>query len=149
MTRRNFTIPSLQALSLSLTAAACSPGILGDWQAVEIDGEPTSYTYSYGPGCTVTYGTVLTLEVGDPDGKSYGGELTYGYFYDYRGCSAYGYADGRNSETYQVDIEVDTEDRKVFEIDIDDLDLRLTCDLEEDELDCEDEDGIDLLFERD
>ena len=151
MSLRTYTIPTFSALSFTMGAAACTPDIMGVWELTEVDGDSTTYTYSYG-NCTITANIDMTAEFDEQDGDKVIGELDTTQSITYAGCESYGYASGTNNLAAEVgDIEAEKEDDD-WKVDVKfDVaeDIELTCTIDEDEMDCRDEDeNVDYLFER-
>ena len=158
MSNRHFALP-LTALGLTLSTVAAtgcgSNGLMGEWllTSIALDGNDLSsyfldgYSYTY-DGCTYTAAFQVSMEFDEKDGKELSGKFVQGYSYTYEGatCTDESYSD---SETY--DVEAEETDKNAYDIEVDDLDLDLSCTLDEDDLDCEGEDGdttIELSFER-
>ena len=80
------------------------------------------------------------------DGDKVTGEAEISLQYSATGanCSYQGPDPGR----YQCDLEAELGSDKVGEIEIEEVDTTLECTLEDDTLDCEDDTGLDLTFER-
>lgn len=166
MSARSFPL-QLTALSLTTgamatTTAGCnvfSPDIVGEWSMTEIELNGEDYTdeflgysgtYEY-DGCVYaySYGRGLTLTVEKDEGELEADfSLTYTESYS-NSCEP----SENYSESYGEDYDTDIEkgDDGVWEIEIDDLDWKLECTIEDDEMTCEgDYDGIDIdiVFER-
>lgn len=138
MTSRSYTLP-LAALSLSLNVSCADP-IVGDWELVELDGDewPVDETYTNdGYSYTVEASSVLTIN------KELEAELEMDI--EIEGEDGYTY-----DSSYSGDGEVTPGKRGQYDIEIDDdeIELELSCTLDKDELSCEDDDGVDLIFER-
>ena len=149
MTRRSYSIPR-NALTLACGAAApalggCAPSILGEWELTDIDGYELEYSYSY-DGCSYTIRRGFTLELEEKDGDKVTGEAEFSFQYTATGGSCDGPAS--YSERYEYDLEAELGSDKVWEIEIEEVDTTLECTLEDDTLDCEDDTGLDLTFER-
>lgn len=164
MTRRRFPLP-LSALSLTAGAApavlttACTPSIVGEWSLTELEigGEDytdyiqgESYSYEYGD-CVYTYTETydFSLEITNDKGE-FEAEFTMGYGESYtNSCDPSENESYSYSDDYDADIEKG--DDGVWEIEIDDLDWKLECTVDGDEMLCEgDYDGEDIeaVFER-
>lgn len=162
MTPRSFPLPlmSLGLTAVAATTSACTPSIVGDWSLteLELDGEDYSevlegYSESYDDnGCIYTYAVSInvTLTI-ESDKGELSAELSNGYSESYtNSCDpSENYTDSY-SDDYDADIEKG--DDGVWEIEIDDLDWKLECTVDGDEMMCEgDYDGADIeaVFERD
>ena len=153
MRQRTFRIPT-RALRLTCGAAVaptglllgCSPTIMGEWELTELGGYELEESRSDGE-CTVTVSTGLTLEFDERDGDKVLGEATRTYSYTVVGenCS---YTDDSYSEDYEYDLEAEMDSDKVWEIEIEDVATELECTIDGDEMECEDDNGTEVTFER-
>jgi hypothetical protein len=161
MNNRSFSLP-LAALGLTTGAAAttgCTPSVVGEWSLteIELDGEDysaalegVSTTDEY-DGCTYNYSASmefkLTIE-SDKDGLEAEVSQTYSYSYTNSCEPSENYTES-DSEDY--DAEIDKGDNETWDIEVDDLDWKLECTVDGDEMMCEgDYDGedIEMVFER-
>ncbi len=155
MAKRSFLIPASPlpgamvpkvALALTFTAVGCSAfdPLLGVWTLEEAPMELSSSSSSY-YGCDVTYALDVQLEFDDKDGEDYEGEMEFEYSVEIR-------CDGESdsySYSQSYDAEAERKDRKEYEIKIDDWDVEFECEIDGDEMDCEDDKGDDYLFVKD
>jgi hypothetical protein len=164
MTPRRFPLP-LTALSLTagtaptLLATGCTPSIVGEWTLTEfeydgndltdyLDGNSESYEYN---GCTYTEteSVSFVLKVENDKGELEA-EFTQSYSESYsNSCDpSWNYS---NSYSYDYDTDIEKGDDGVWEIDVDELDWKLECTVDGDEMMCEgDYEGYDIeaVFER-
>jgi hypothetical protein len=145
MSTRTYAIPTLQALSVTLGAAACSPSIMGTWELTELNGEETSQSYSSGD-CSYSFDLELGVDMNEKDGDKVLGSFDQKVTYTY---NCYGYSDSY-SASYDGDVEATTDDGEEWEVEIDgdDASFDLTCTVDGDEMECEDDDDNNFLFER-
>lgn len=136
MSDRRFAIP-LATIGLGL-GAACTDPIVGDWELTEVDGQdvPLTETYNeFGYELTVTKEAQLRVD------KSL--EATMEIEFSEEGEDGYSY---HHTYTYKGGVEKGP-DRADYKIDLDAVEgLDFTCTLDESELDCEDDDGVDFVF---
>lgn len=163
MTPRRFPLPlvtlGLTAGAVAGTATGCTPSIVGEWSMTELErnGEDYSeyfegYSETYeDDGCIYTYSisTIVKLTVENDKGELEA-EFTTGYTGSYtNSCDpAENYTE---SYTYDYDTDIEKGDDGVWEIEIDDLDWKLECTVDGDELMCEGEyedEDIEVVFER-
>ena len=152
MSKRSFHIPT-KALTLTCGAAVapaallagCAPSIMGEWELTEVDGYELQNSYTYGD-CTATATRGLTLNFDERDGDKVLGEATSTYAYAITGANC-SYTDSY-SDSYEYDLEAEMDSDKVWEIEIEDVGTDLECTIDGDEMDCEDDDGLDVTFER-
>lgn len=145
MSTRTYAIPALQALSVTLGAAACSPSIMGTWELTELNGDETSSSYSDGD-CSYSFDFSVELDMNEKDGDKVLGTFKQDVTYSY---NCYGYT-GDSSASYDGDIEATSDDGEEWDVELDgdDDDFELTCTVDGDEMQCEDEDDNEYLFER-
>lgn len=147
MSHRTFTIPSVSALTFTLGASACAPSIMGTWELVEINGDDVEQTTTYN-GCEVTYALSVEVEMDERDGDKVLGSFDQKFSYTYD-CGG-GYSGG-GSDSYDGEVEADSDDGEEWDVEVeldDGDDFDLTCTVEDDEMDWENDDGTDFLFER-
>ncbi len=105
MSTRAFAIPALQALSVTLGSAACSPSIMGTWELTELNGDETLVSYSDGD-CSYSVAFSVDVETDEKDGDkvlgSFEQKLTYTY-----DCYVY---TGSSSDSADGDVEAASDD---------------------------------------
>lgn len=148
MSQREYLIPALASLTATFSTgcALFTDPIVGSWEMTEINGEDPSYTYTYGPECYLDIERSMEFDVEEKDGKLVGdGEMDFGYSgpcygKSYSGSYSFDFeVDGKQTDKGEYEITFETEEG-------DDLDLE--CTLDDDVLECEDDEGNDMVFER-
>jgi len=122
---------------------------MGEWQAsdIEVDGQNVDLveeTTFY--GCDVTVTQIMEMIIDERVEGEYAGSIDVGADVDVNDCVETDVG-GTYSEDY--DVVARETDRRVFEIEVDDVDLELECELDtdEEELSCEGElDNIDVEY---
>lgn len=161
MTARRYTLP-LTGLALTTTAgvAGCTPGIVGEWELVEIEVngddfaeliEGYSGTEEYN-GCTYSYfyGVTISFEFEQAKGGEIEGDwiITYNESYS-NSCEPEENYSESYSESYEA--EVQAEGNNNWTIEVDEYDGELSCTVTDDEMQCEgdfaDSDTV-MVFER-
>ncbi len=148
---RRYAIPSIAALTASLTG--CTDAIVGEWTCVQLDDEAMPYDYSYSYTSAdesyaytynVHYGLELTVF------SDLTGHLTYSFdvFESYSGPKSEDPYEFDYSGGYVLRTTIQKEGIRSYFIDIDDGDGELSCKLTRNVLDCEDDDGVVVEFQR-
>lgn len=132
MNRRQFVVPALSALGLSVTAACADP-IIGTWDATSVSSNGHTvtlpYTYIYtdtGSGASYTYTQSIQLTVG----KDLTGTFTQTYTTQTDTAAP-------NTKTYQYGLTATKTDKAAYDISIPGDSMDLACTLAKKVLTCD------------
>lgn len=150
MSRRRFAIPPVR-LALGASAAALAPGcsifgdpILGVWEVETWDAyDPLRQSAATDEGAITGFSREFELDLNEVDGGEILGTFSYTYVYTYSGPG--GAQSDRSNEKFEATA-ID-EGKSTYEIDVDSFG-DWACELTGEELQCEDDDGGELIFER-
>jgi hypothetical protein len=141
MNRRQFVIPAVSALGLSMTAA-CTDPLVGEWEGatlsyggVTVD-LPYTSTSTYN-GHTYSYYTALHITVL----KDLTGTLKQTYIYTYDGAS-------NPAQVYQYALSATKSASKTYDISVPTEQLALSCSVAKTVLSCSETGGSTVTFDK-
>ena len=126
--------------TVAALGSACGSSIDGSWDLTRVISEGSTYNYPVTATETydgITYTSVVSL--GMVIDKDETATITQMYSYSVTGQSD-------EIETYTYNGSWSKGDNKTYGITFSEMDLNMTCTLEDDDLDCDDGDGTQIIF---